>query len=217
MHKARETAMDPKAFYDLSYGVYIVSAWDNGRPTGCTANSAIQVTSSPATVLVSINKDNHTNRCIADCGHFAVSVLHEQSDPAVIGTFGFRSGKDFDKFAAVPYDVKDKMPVVLDSCAYIACKVIGTMDTPTHTVFLGEVFGAEKTGGGRPMTYAYYHNVIKGKTAKNAPTYQAETPAPAGKRVCSVCGYVYEGDFDALPDDWTCPVCGQPKSAFRKA
>ena len=25
-----------------------------------------------------------------------------------------------------------------------------------------------------PMTYAYYHNVIKGKSPKNAPTYIAE-------------------------------------------
>jgi len=36
---------------------------------------------------------------------------------------------------------------------------------------------------------------------------------------CSVCNWVYdeeaEGqDFDSLPDDFTCPVCGAPKSAF---
>ena len=136
--------MDPKAFHTLSYGVYIVSTWDEGRATGCTANSAIQVTSSPATVLVSINKDNYTNRCIAACGHFALSVLAENSDPAIIGTFGFRSGKDFDKFQSVAWSVRDKMPVVSDACAYICCRVIGTMDTATHTVFLGEVVGAEK-------------------------------------------------------------------------
>ncbi|HHI96904.1 MAG TPA: rubredoxin [Thermodesulfatator atlanticus] len=47
------------------------------------------------------------------------------------------------------------------------------------------------------------------------------------KYQCSVCGYVYdpaEGDpergiaggtpFEDLPEDWTCPVCGAPKSAF---
>ena len=72
-----------KSIHTLSYGVYIVSTWDEGRATGCTANSAIQVTSSPATVLVSINKDNYTNKCIAACGHFALSVLAENSDPAI--------------------------------------------------------------------------------------------------------------------------------------
>ncbi|EPR35373.1 Rubredoxin domain containing protein [Alkalidesulfovibrio alkalitolerans DSM 16529] len=45
--------------------------------------------------------------------------------------------------------------------------------------------------------------------------------------VCNICGYVYdpkEGDpdnnvapgteFDKVPDDWTCPVCGADKSEF---
>ena len=51
-----------------------------------------------------------------------------------------------------------------------------------------------------------------------------------GKYVCSVCGYVYdpaEGDpangipagtaFEDLPEDWRCPRCRQPKSAFNRA
>ncbi len=214
--------MNPFTFHAMSYGVYIVSTWDHGRPTGCTANCAAQITANPATVMVSINKENFTNRCIFDCGHFAISVLAENSDPSVIGTFGFRSGKDFNKFDSVPYQVRDTLPIVSDSCAYIACRVIDTMDSPTHTVFLGEVIGAEKLSDNPPMTYAYYHSVIKGKTAKNAPTYLEEKtePAPEAKEryVCSVCGYEYNGNipFEQLPEDWKCPVCGQPKKVFRK-
>lgn len=39
---------------------------------------------------------------------------------------------------------------------------------------------------------------------------------------CSVCGYRYEAKyekvpFEELPDDWRCPICNAPKSAFRKA
>ena len=167
--------MDTRAFRALSYGVYIVSTWDNGRPTGCTANCVAQVTAQPAVMMVGINKDNHTNRCIADCGHFAVSVLAEDTDPSVIGTFGFRSGADFDKFAETPYDVRSALPVVRDSCAYIVCRVQKAIDTATHTLFLGEVIGAEMRNARKPMTYAYYHEVVKGRTAKNAPTYIAET------------------------------------------
>ncbi len=209
--------MNLKAFYALSYGVYIVSTWDNGRPTGCTANCAVQITATPATMIVSINKENYTNRCIADCGHFAISVLSEKSDPALIGTFGFRSGKEYDKFSSTAYDICDTLPVLKDCCAYIVCRVIDTMDTPTHTVFLGEVIGADTRNDHPPMTYAYYHTVIKGKTAKNAPTYIAEDGADsaASRAVCSVCGYVYAENFDSLPADWVCPVCGAQKSAFR--
>ncbi len=84
--------MNKNVFHKLSYGVYVVSTWDDGRPTGCTANSAMQITSSPVTIAVSINHDNYTNHCINETGRFAVSILAEDSDPSIIGTFGFKSG-----------------------------------------------------------------------------------------------------------------------------
>ena len=47
------------------------------------------------------------------------------------------------------------------------------------------------------------------------------------KYVCTACGYIYDpeqGDpdsgikpgtpFEAIPDDWVCPVCGAHKSMF---
>ena len=59
------------------------------------------------------------------------------------------------------------------------------------------------------------------------PTILAEPDFSAvqatGKYVCSVCGYVYdpaEHDgvaFEALPDDWKCPRCKQPKEKFNQA
>lgn len=214
-------SMNKNAFRQLSYGVYVVSTWDNGRATGCTANSAMQITSDPATIAVSINHDNYTNKCIQDTGRFAVSILGEHSDPGIIGVFGFKSGKDNNKFDEVESVVKGYLPVVADACAYIVCEVIDKMETTSHTVFLGKVVDADVLKKDDPMTYAYYHNVIKGKSPKNAPTYIAEEAAPAAtgaRYVCSVCGYVYDGTtpFEELPEDFTCPVCKQPKSAFVK-
>ena len=167
--------MNNRAFTKLSYGVYVVTAWaEGGKPTGCTANSAMQVTSSPATVAVSINHDNFTNKCIQTSGRFAVNVLGENSNPAIIGNFGFKSGKDSEKFAEKPA-LQDFLPVVDGAIACITCKVIDTLESATHTVFLGEVTGAEILNEtDQPMTYAYYHEVIKGKSPKNAPTYIAE-------------------------------------------
>ena len=134
----------------------------------------MQITSSPATIAVSINHDNYTNKCIKETGRFAISILAEDTPALIIGTFGFRSGKDSDKFSEVKYSVEDNMPVVTDSCGYIACEVIDSMETATHTVFLGEVKGAELFGDREAMTYSYYHKVIKGKSPKNAPTYLPE-------------------------------------------
>ncbi|MBR5800315.1 MAG: flavin reductase [Lachnospiraceae bacterium] len=209
--------MNSNIFRKLSYGVYVVSTWDNGRPTGCTANSAMQITSSPATIAVSINHDNYTNQCIAESGRFAISILAEDSEPSIIGTFGFRSGREVNKFDSVKYSVEDYMPVVSDSCGYIVCNVIDKMETSTHTVFLGEVVGGEVFGDKEPMTYAYYHKVVKGKSPKNAPTYLPEEEEKTEEKKtrkfkCTVCGYIYEGE--ELPEDYKCPVCGMGPDKF---
>lgn len=167
--------MNTDVFRNLSYGVYVVSTMDDGRATGCTANSAMQITATPATIAVSINHDNYTNQCIKECGKFVINILAEESEPMIIGKFGFFSGKDTNKFQDVDFDMVEGMPILSDTCGYIVCRVINTMESETHTVFLGEVIEGDVKGSGRtPMTYSYYHNVIKGKSPKNAPTYIAE-------------------------------------------
>ncbi len=207
--------VDKKVFHNLSYGVYVVSTLDGTRPTGCIVNSVMQITSNPATFAVSVNHDNYTNSCIEKTGVFAISILTEQSNPDLIGIFGFQSGKDIDKFEQVESFVKEGMPIVTDACGYIVCKVIQKMETNTHTVFLGEAIAADQLKEEEPMTYAYYHKVIKGKSPKNAPTYVEEVQND-GKWVCSICGYEYNGEipFEELPEDFVCPLCKQPKSKF---
>lgn len=211
--------MNNKIFRSMSYGVYVISTLDGEKATGCIANSAMQITSSPATLAVSINHDNYTNSCIEKSGKFALSILSESSDPGIIGQFGFQTGKDIYKFSTVPCMLKEGVAVVKDSCGYIVCKVIDKMETATHTVFLGEVIDCDVLGDAPAMTYAYYHNVIKGKSPKNAPTYlPEEESSDTAKWVCSICGYVYEGDipFEELPADFVCPVCKQGKDKFEK-
>ncbi len=213
--------MNTNAFRSLSYGVYVVSTLDGERPTGCIANSAMQITSTPATIAVSINHDNYTNGCIEKTGKFAISILSEESNPALIGTFGFQSGKDVNKFDGVEAVQSEGLSVVADACAYIVCKVIDKMETATHTVFLGEVMDADVLKKEEAMTYAYYHKVVKGKSPKNAPTYLPEEEEPKAddtKWTCGICGYVYDGDtpFEELSDAYVCPICKQPKRVFIK-
>jgi flavin reductase (DIM6/NTAB) family NADH-FMN oxidoreductase RutF len=168
--------MNNQALTKLSYGVYVVTTWaDNGKATGCTANSAMQITSSPATLAVSINHDNFTNECIKCRKRFAINILGENCDPMIIGNFGFKSGRDCNKFETEKPIIKDYMPIVKGSISYIICNVIDMFETATHTIFIGEIVDCDVTNqNDKPMTYAYYHDVIKGKSPKNAPTYIAE-------------------------------------------
>lgn len=216
--------MNDKALYNLSYGVYVITSLEGTRPVGCVANSVMQVTSAPATVAVSMNHDNFTHSAINASGLFAVNILNEDADPGTIGNFGFRSCRDCEKFDDGDFTLRGDLPIINDCGSYVICQVIDQLDTYTHTIFLGKVIDADIRRPGTPMTYAYYHNVIKGTSPKNAPTYRGETaavPGPAvspARWVCTVCGYVYDGDtpFEELPDSYVCPICKQPKAKFEK-
>lgn len=209
--------MNKNVFHNFSYGVYLVSSLAEERPTGCIANSAMQITSTPATIAISINHDNFTNSCIRHSGQFAVSILSQKTSPDLIGQFGFQSGKDVNKFETIPFQTKSGLPIPINCCGYVICKVVNTMETSTHTVFLGEVIDGDIMNNEVPMTYSYYHQVIKGKSPKTAPTYIDEDSISSDKHwVCNVCGYIYDGTtpFKELPDTYQCPICKVTKENF---
>lgn len=223
--------IDFETLFKISYGLYIVSSGDKNAGNGYIANTVFQVTSSPAKFVVSCNKNNYTNKLIQKHKAFSVSVLDIDTPSELFGTFGYTSGKAFDKFKNV--DIKygeTGVPIVLDSTtAYLEFKLEQEIDMGTHTMFIGELVHAEVLNASKdPMTYDYYRNVMKGMSPKNAPTYIDKTKFEKPKNdidnkeyECEVCGYVYENSkelvkFDDLPDDWECPVCGADKSEFKE-
>ncbi|MEI0603250.1 flavin reductase [Brachyspira alvinipulli] len=216
--------MNTFALTKLSYGMYILTAMDGDKPVGCTINTSTQITATPTTIMISVNKNNYTNECIKKSGQFALSILSEKSDATLIGSFGFRSSRDNNKFENVNYEMKNGLPIIKAANAYLICKVIDSLDVHTHTIFIGELLDADIFDNDTPsMTYAYYHNVIKGNTPANASTanaYKKEEETTAAKAVykCKTCGFEYKGSvpFEDLPKDWVCPICGEPKSNFEK-
>lgn len=214
--------MNRKTLFDLSYGVCIIGAKDNERNSGCVVTTVSQATAEPVTVTVCINRENFTNACIKKTKEFSVSILSEKAKESTFGVFGFSSSREKDKFAQVQCgSTPNGLPYVKEGCTgYLQCKVINFIDNFTHTIFIAEVQEAEKISDEPPMTYAYYHQVIKLKAPKTASTYVAEekkAPPESGVYRCSICGYEFTGsreDFDHLPDSYQCPVCGVAKSLF---
>jgi len=225
--------MDPKALYNISYGLYLITSKKGEQINGQTANALIQVTAEPPAIAIGINRKNLTNEFIRESKVFAVSILSQDTPLNLIGQFGFKSGRDINKFDQVNYKTgKTGAPIVLDNTlAYLEVKVTQEMDVGTHTLFVGEIVESEVLKDGEPMTYAYYHQVKRGTTPKTAPTYRKEEKKPgAAKYQCTICSYTYDpekgdpdGDiapgtpFEDIPDSWTCPVCGASKDQFEKA
>jgi flavin reductase (DIM6/NTAB) family NADH-FMN oxidoreductase RutF/rubredoxin len=227
-----EAAM--RALFDMSYGLYVVCAADGGRKNGQLTNTVFQVTAEPPRMAVSINKKNLTHELVLRSRAYSVSTLREGAPMAFIGLFGFQSGRSVDKFARTRHKTGlTGSPIALEhALSAFEVQVDQCVDCGTHTLFIGEIVGGEVLGEGRPLTYDYYHRVMRGKTPRNATTYQPameiKEAAPVMKKyTCKVCGYVYdpaEGDpangapagtpFEQLPADWVCPVCGVGKEEF---
>jgi ferric-chelate reductase [NAD(P)H] len=238
--------MDLKALYNISYGIYIVSSKKEDLINGQIANTVFQTTSEPATIAVCINKKNLTHEFITKSKVFAVSVLEQETDMKFIGRFGFKSGRDEDKFKGVNYKIGvTGSPIIMENTlAYMEAEIIMEMDAGTHTLFVGKVVEAGNIKKAKPLTYDYYHQIKKGVSPKTAPTYipkeeklEKETNKEKERKgsekmikyKCTVCGYIYEpekGDpesgvnpgtpFEDLPDDWVCPVCGVGKEDFEE-
>jgi len=168
--------MNLEALHKISYGLYVVTSRKNNSFNGQIANTVFQVTSEPATIAASINKQNFTNEFIRESNVFAVSILSKNTPLKFIGHFGFRSGRDIDKFKGINYKVgRTGAPIVLDpGVAYVEAEVIREVDADTHIIFIAKLVDAEILANEEPMTYAYYHDMKRGVTPKAAPTYIKE-------------------------------------------
>ena len=164
---------DRRAFRDLSYGLYIVTSLDGDRLNGQIVNTVIQVTSDPARVAVILNNQNLTHEFISKSGLFGVSVLDESAPMTFMGLFGFRSGRDVDKLSQVEFKIGvTGCPLVLEhALSVLEAKEINQIDLGTHTIFIGDTVNAEVLKEGRPLTYRYYQEFLKGKAPATAPTY----------------------------------------------
>lgn len=198
--------MDKKAMYNLTYGLFVLTAKEGDKDNGCIVNTVSQVTTEPNRIVVAVNKNNFTHDMIVRTGVFNVSILSEKSKFETYKHWGFQSGKDTDKLEQITFERSDNGLVYIaeETNAMISAKVVSMTDLGTHTLFLADVTDAKVLSDDESVTYSYYQKNIK------------PAPADTGKKkgfICTVCGYIYEGD--TLPPDFICPLCKHPASDFK--
>jgi len=193
--------LNTRIFHKISYGLYVIGSTKDGALNGQIANTVFQVSSNPATIAVSINKNNLTNEFIKASKVFSVSVLSKDVPLSFIGHFGFKSGRDINKFQVVSYTKGiTGAPIIKEhTLGYLEAEIIADIDVETHTLFVGRVIESELYKDGEPMTYAYYHLVKGGKEPPAAPTFIMEknhgnnikgNKIIMKKYKCMVCGYI---------------------------
>ena len=93
--------MDNSALFKLSYGLFVLTARQDGKDNGCIINTVMQVTDTPKQIQIAVNKQNFTHDMIAATGEFNVSVLSEEAVFWIFLHYGFQSGRGVDKFANI--------------------------------------------------------------------------------------------------------------------
>ncbi len=199
--------MDPKALYNLSYGLFVLGAKKGDKINACITNTCMQVASDPVRLAISVLNQNYTCDLIKESGYFSLSVLDKTSAFEIFKHFGYQSGKNVDKFAGYEHGTdKNGCPYMLtNSCALLSCKVVSKTDLGTHSLFIAEIEDAQVTSPNAPMTYADYQNNVK-------PKVKVETSKKIIGWRCKICGYEYMNA--ELPKDFECPLCGHPADDF---
>ena len=198
--------MNPKALFNITYGLYWLSVRSYGQDNACIINTAVQVASDPLTVSISVNKANKTHNMIMESGRFNVSALTVDTPFDLFKRFGMQSGRDVNKFVGFEDAERAQNGIYIlgrYANAYLSCRLLRTVDLGSHTLFIAALEDAQVLSDRPGCTYGYYQSDIKPK------------PQPAQKKgwACSVCGHVYEGE--ELPDDYICPLCKHGKEDFR--
>ncbi len=232
--------LELESLFHLSYGMCVISSKHGKQINGCVVNTVFQIVPEPPMVAVSVNKEALTHEFIEKSGVFAASILSEDAPKTYLGRFGFRSGRDFDKFRETKYEPgRTGAPILLyETVSCIEAELMHSIDVHTHTLFIGKVVACRTIDETKePMTYRYYRDVKHGRTPKSAATYiqKSKTGLKRSAKAmqkyrCIICDYIYDpakGDpenniepgtsFDDLPDDWVCPDCGAGKDEFEPA
>ena len=199
--------MNQAAMFQLSYGLFVLSAKNGEKDNGCIVNTVQQITTTPNRISIAVHKDNFTHDMIKDTGSFNVSILSEEVTFDIFKHFGFQSGRDVDKLKNFSdYERSSNGIFYLNKYAnaFLSASVAETVDLGTHTMFIADVTDGEVLSQVPSVTYAYYHKHIKPQPQETKKT---------GWR-CKICGYIYEGE--ELPADFICPICKHGASDFER-
>lgn len=196
--------IDNSAFFKISYGLFVLSAKEQNKDNACIINTVMQVTDQPKKIVFAVNKSNFTHDMIMKTKTANISVLSVWAPFSIFENFGFKSGRDTDKFENTDYCSRAENGLLYlnkYTNSVLCAKVTETRDLGTHTEFLADITEAFVLSDEPSMTYQYYFDNVKPKPLKKAKGF-----------VCKICGYIFEGE--EMPDDFVCPLCKHPASDF---
>jgi flavin reductase (DIM6/NTAB) family NADH-FMN oxidoreductase RutF len=152
-----------KGMRQWASGVTVVTSFAGSERHGMTVSSFTSISLQPPLVLVSIEQGRRTHEMIKTSGLFGVTILCVEQR-MVSDRFAGRLMDDVDRFDGLnTYTLKSGVSFISGGLAGLDCKVISSVDSGDHTLFIGDVVEIFIDSGHRPLLYfnRNYHQVVE--------------------------------------------------------
>ncbi len=144
-------------------GVFVITARSGDKLNGMTAAWVSQVSFRPRLLSVSIAPQRYTYQLIKEAGFFAINVLGV-GQVEIAKHFGFKSGREVNKFAQIDYFLAPKgSPILKDAVAYFECKLVSICEAGDHSLFLGEILSHKILHEGVPPMIFKWEDFFGGR------------------------------------------------------
>ena len=131
-----------KVFSKFKSGVYIVTTVIDDKKYGWTVSWASKISFQPPLIMISIGKNRKDHEKFMEAEVFAVNVLGK--DHLEVGRhFGLSNGENINNFSGIDcMELETGSPILKEAVGSLDCKIIKTIDTGDHVIFIGEVLDA---------------------------------------------------------------------------
>jgi flavin reductase (DIM6/NTAB) family NADH-FMN oxidoreductase RutF len=151
-------------------GVTVITALENGKPHGMTANGFVSVSLDPPLVLVSVDNRCRMRRILPAVGRFGVSVLAEHQRPLSDHFAGIQAD-DFE----IQFEDRAGVTLLEGAVARFAARIVHIYPVGDHTLFVGEVEYFEHHQERPLLFYAgKYQQLLKESSEAHARALAAE-------------------------------------------
>ena len=156
--------MNHEALQKLSYGLFILTTNYEGRDNGCIIDTAIQSSSDPITISLTVDKKSLTCEMLQKSEKCTISVIGKDADAELFRHWGYQSGRQVDKLKNYPFIQRtpnDTLAITNGTNAYLSINITTQLDLGSHILFIGTPIDAQILTDTPSMTYVNYTESLK--------------------------------------------------------
>lgn len=156
--------MNHEALQKLSYGLFILTTNYEGRDNGCIIDTAIQSSSDPITISLTVDKKSLTCEMLQKSEKCTISVIGKDADIELFRHWGYQSGRQVDKLKNYPFTKSTPngtLAITNGTNAYLSINITTQLDLGSHILFIGTPIDAQLLTDTPSMTYINYTETLK--------------------------------------------------------